>query len=81
MTEHSPNPAPAEAPLSFEQAKQELAEVVQRLEAGGLPLEDSLALWERGDRLADRCTELLDAAQLRLSEAQRRREANSSSSS
>ena len=37
---------------TYEQAREELAEVVRRLEAGGLTLEESLALWERGERLA-----------------------------
>ena len=39
---------PAPASLSYEQARDELLAVVQRLEAGGEPLETSLALWERG---------------------------------
>ena len=40
---------------TYEQARDELADVVRRLEAGGLTLEESLALWERGERLADVC--------------------------
>ena len=39
--------------LSYEQARAELASVVERLEAGGTTLEESLALWERGEKLAD----------------------------
>ncbi|MGH3747059.1 MAG: exodeoxyribonuclease VII small subunit, partial [Micromonosporaceae bacterium] len=39
--------------LSYEQARTELAEVVEKLEAGGVTLEESLQLWERGERLAD----------------------------
>lgn len=47
---------------SFEASRDELALVVQRLEAGGLPLEDSLALWQRGEELAAICQQLLDQA-------------------
>jgi exodeoxyribonuclease VII small subunit len=53
--------------LGYEQAREQLAEVVRRLEAGGLSLEESLALWERGERLADVCAEWLDGARRRLS--------------
>lgn len=52
--------------LSYEQARDELADVVRRLEAGGLTLEDSLTLWERGERLADICQHRLDGARERL---------------
>lgn len=52
--------------LSFEEAMKELEALVQRLEAGDLPLEESLALYERGQRLAVRLTELLDQAELRI---------------
>ena len=41
--------------MTFEQARDELGEVVRRLEAGGTTLEDSLALWERGEELAAIC--------------------------
>ena len=54
------------APLGFEAARDELAEVVSRLEAGGLTLEESLALWERGEELAGICQGWLDAARVRL---------------
>ena len=53
--------------LSYEQARDELATVVKRLETGGLPLEQSLELWERGERLAAVCERLLDGARARLS--------------
>jgi exodeoxyribonuclease VII small subunit len=53
-------------PTSYEQARDELAQVVQRLEAGGLGLEESLELWERGERLAALCQEWLDGARARL---------------
>jgi exodeoxyribonuclease VII small subunit len=66
--------------LTYEQARDELADVVRGLEAGGLTLEDSLVLWERGQKLADRCQSLLDDAQQRLDAAQRSQDANSSSS-
>jgi exodeoxyribonuclease VII small subunit len=51
---------------SYEQAREELVEVVRRLEAGGTSLEDSLALWERGERLAQICEDWLDGARKRL---------------
>lgn len=51
---------------TFEQAFEELGEVVARLEAGDLPLEEALALFERGQDLAARCAEMLDKAELRL---------------
>lgn len=58
----------AEKP-SYEQARDELAEVVKRLEAGGLTLEESLGLWERGERLAAVCEEWLEGARARLAAA------------
>lgn len=51
---------------SYEQAREELAEVVRRLEAGGATLEESLALWERGEALAAICQQWLDGAKARL---------------
>jgi exodeoxyribonuclease VII small subunit len=54
---------------SYEQARDELTELVKRLEAGGLTLEESLQLWERGERLATVCTEWLEGARARLAEA------------
>ena len=54
---------------SYEQARDELVEVVRRLEAGGLTLEESLALWERGEALATVCQEWLDGARARLTQA------------
>jgi exodeoxyribonuclease VII small subunit len=53
----------------YEQAREELTEVVRRLEAGGTTLEESLALWERGEELVRICTEWLDGAQQRLAAA------------
>ena len=57
------------AGLTYEQARDELVEVVRRLEAGGTTLEDSLALWERGEALATRCQTWLDGARERLDAA------------
>jgi exodeoxyribonuclease VII small subunit len=54
---------------SYEQARDELADVVKRLEAGGLTLEESLALWERGEKLAAICEEWLEGARARLAAA------------
>ncbi len=59
--------------LSYEQARAELAAVVERLEAGGGTLEESLALWERGEELATICQRWLDGARRRLEDAQRAR--------
>lgn len=61
MTE-SPRP-------SYEQAREELAEVVRQLEQGGATLEQSLALWERGEQLATVCQSWLDGAKARLDAA------------
>jgi exodeoxyribonuclease VII small subunit len=55
--------------LSYEQARTELATVVERLETGGASLEDSLALWERGEKLADICQRWLDGARERIDTA------------
>ena len=54
---------------SYEEAREELIEVVRTLEAGGTTLEESLALWERGEALAKVCQEWLDGARKRLDEA------------
>ena len=60
--------APA-AEMSYEQARDELIEVVRRLEGGGLSLEESLKLWERGERLAAICQQWLEGARARLAAA------------
>ena len=65
------------ARLPYEQARDELTDLVKRLEAGGLTLEQSLELWERGERLADICTEWLEGARARLATAMARRNDNS----
>ncbi|RCG31352.1 exodeoxyribonuclease VII small subunit [Sphaerisporangium album] len=63
----------AETP-SYERAREELTDVVRRLEAGGLTLEQSIELWERGERLAAICEEWLQGARVRLAAAMARRE-------
>ena len=55
-------------PPSYEAARDELIEVVQKLEAGGVTLEESIALWERGEQLAAICQRWLDGARARLDE-------------
>ncbi len=55
--------------LSYEQARDQLTEVVRQLEAGGLTLEQSLGLWERGERLAAVCEQWLEGARARLEAA------------
>jgi exodeoxyribonuclease VII small subunit len=54
---------------SFEQAREELASIVASLEAGGLSLEESLKLWEQGEKAAAICTQWLDQAREKLAEA------------
>jgi exodeoxyribonuclease VII small subunit len=54
--------------LSYEAAREELVETVRRLEAGGTTLEESLALWERGEQLATICQQWLDGVRKRLDE-------------
>lgn len=76
----SEQPAPVAAPeepateLSYEQARAELARLVERLEAGCETLEESLALWERGEKLALVCQRWLDSARSRLDAARAARE-------
>jgi exodeoxyribonuclease VII small subunit len=62
--------------ISYEQARDELAAVVRRLEAGGLTLEQSLDLWERGEKLAAVCAEWLDGARARLTTAMAARDSS-----
>ena len=63
------SPAQDPAELSYEQARDELVQVVSRLEQGGSTLEESLQLWERGEALAARCEEWLLGARQRLEAA------------
>jgi exodeoxyribonuclease VII small subunit len=66
------------AALGYEQARDALVEVVRALEGGASTLEESLALWERGEALARRCEEWLDGARARLDAALAAREAGTS---
>lgn len=69
MTENATNatpPAASVAELSYEEAREQLVKVVSQLEAGGVSLEQSLALWERGEALADHCEQWLEGARKRL---------------
>ena len=63
------SPAPTISELSYEQARDELIRVVNELEQGSSTLEESLALWERGEALARRCEEWLIGAKARLDAA------------
>lgn len=61
--------AGTDAAKTYEQARDELAQVVAKLEAGGLGLDESLALWERGEQLAVRCGRFLEGARERVEAA------------
>lgn len=69
MSESSGRPDTGEPEMSYEQARTELAAVVEKLENGGTTLEESLALWERGEHLARVCQTWLDGARARLEAA------------
>ncbi len=73
--------APAISDLSYEQARDELIRVVNELEQGSSTLEQSLALWERGEALARRCEEWLIGAKARLDAARLAATGDSSDSS
>lgn len=68
MADEPTRPAP-----TYEQARDELVAIVAKLEAGGTTLEESLALWERGEELARLCEQYLDNAKARLDAAIDRR--------
>lgn len=55
--------------LSYEQAREQLAEVVTKLESGGVPLADSMNLWKRGEQLARICQSWLDGAKQTIEQA------------
>jgi exodeoxyribonuclease VII small subunit len=74
VADAGPDAVPPQEALSYEQARDKLAAVVKRLEAGGLTLEQSLELWERGERLAAVCEEWLDGARARLAAAMAKRD-------
>lgn len=65
--------------LSYEEAREQLVKVVSQLEAGGVSLEQSLALWERGEALADHCEQWLEGARKRLAAARDKTDPQSSS--
>jgi len=69
----SPTSETTEPELSYEQARDELVTVVQRLESGGVPLDESLKLWERGEALAAICQRWLDGARARVDAARKAR--------
>jgi exodeoxyribonuclease VII small subunit len=71
MTDPGSNPET----LSYEQAREELITIVQRLESGGAPLEESLALWERGEQLATICQAWLDGAKAKIEAARQEEQA------
>lgn len=58
-----------DAELTYEQARQQLAEVVTKLESGGVPLAESMQLWERGEQLAKICQAWLDCAKAKIDAA------------
>ena len=60
---------PPDQSLTYEQARDELVALVSRLESGGAPLDESLALWERGEQLAAICQQWLDGAKARIEAA------------
>ena len=62
-------PAGEEPSISYEAAREELMTVVERLESGGTPLEESVALWERGEQLAAICQRWLEGAQAKVEQA------------
>lgn len=56
------------ADMSYEAARDELVDIVARLENGQVGLEDSMGLWQRGEALAAHCAQWLDQAEAKLSE-------------
>jgi exodeoxyribonuclease VII small subunit len=69
MSDSQDAPSSYEAPATYERARAELEDVVRRLETGGITLEESLTLWERGEALAQTCQSFLDGARARLDTA------------
>jgi|tagenome__1003787_1003787.scaffolds.fasta_scaffold17747498_1 exodeoxyribonuclease VII small subunit len=66
---------------TFEEAQRELESIVARLESGQVPLEEAIALWERGEELYKLCRTRLDAAQGRIEELAKQAEAQQASPS
>lgn len=69
MSDQNGSGETAYAELGYEQARDQLIEVVRALEAGGLSLEDSLSLWEKGEALAKVCERHLEGARTRIEDA------------
>lgn len=65
----------SDSELSYEAAREELIEVVRKLEAGGASLAESMQLWERGEKLADMCQRWLDGARARIDQARQQEQA------
>ena len=63
--------AASEKKLSYEESREELAEIVESLEDGSATLEESLKLWERGEELAKICQEWLDGAKKKIDAAKK----------
>ena len=58
-----------EKPLSYEEARDQLVDVVRQLESGSVPLSQSMELWERGEKLAAVCQQWLDGAKAKIEAA------------
>ncbi|HEX6338283.1 MAG TPA: exodeoxyribonuclease VII small subunit [Jiangellaceae bacterium] len=69
MANEQPTTEAGQPQLSYEQARDELVAIVNKLETGGTTLEESLVLWERGEELATLCEQYLDNARARLDAA------------
>lgn len=69
MADDEPDEVRAISQLGYEECRDELGEVVRLLELGGLDLDASLNLWERGEQLAKRCEEYLAGARQRVADA------------
>ena len=78
MGPEKPEEATPISQLAYEECRDELIEVVRLLEQGGLDLDASLALWERGEKLAKRCEEHLAGARKRVTDALAASEADDS---
>ncbi|MEI2384181.1 exodeoxyribonuclease VII small subunit [Breoghania sp. JC706] len=70
MTEPTPTPRPV-AEMSFEEALRELETIVQKLERGDVPLQESISQYERGDALRAHCDSLLQAAEAKVEKIRR----------
>ncbi|MDI9627165.1 MAG: exodeoxyribonuclease VII small subunit [Acidobacteriota bacterium] len=65
-----------EPQIGYEQARQQLQEIVTKLESGGVPLAESMQLWERGEQLAAICQQWLDGAKAKVEDARRANQPN-----